>query len=207
MAAPMNFRTAFNGFNREDVVHFIEYLNARHTAEINQLKAELDLLRSRADAVRNDDQSQELDRLRQENEHLNHEVAMLNSRLEAAHLQQSGSDPELQAKLAQLQQQYDALKAEKESSSGTARELEAYRRAERTERIARERADQVYHQVNGVLAEASGKVEVAASQLGELTDRVSAQLAQLQEAVTGSRQALADASATLYAIRPTGDNS
>jgi chromosome segregation ATPase len=202
----MNFRTSFNGFNREDVVHFVEYLNARHTAEINQLKAELDLLRSRADAVRNDDQSQELDRLRQENEHLNHEVAMLNSRLETAYAQQTTSDPELQAKLAQLQQQYDALKAEKESS-GSARELEAYRRAERTERVARERAEQVYHQVNGVLADASGKVDIAATQLGELTDRVSAQLAQLQEAVTGSRQALADASATLYAIRPTGDNS
>ena len=206
MAAPMNFRTAFNGFNREDVVHFVEYLNARHTAEINQLKAELDLLRSRADAVRNDDQSQELDRLRQENEHLNHEVAMLNSRLEAAYAQQTTSDPELQAQLDQLQQKYDALKAETESS-GSARELEAYRRAERTERIARERAELVYHQVNGVLADASCKVDAAASQLGELTDRVSAQLAQLQQAVAGNRQALADASATLYSIRPTGDNS
>ena len=206
MAAPMNFRTAFNGFNREDVVHFVEYLNARHTAEINQLKAELDLLRSRASTVLDEDQAQELEQLRQENAHLNQQVIALNSRLEAALSQPAVSDPALEEKLAQLQQQYDALKAEKESS-GVAQELEAYRRAERTERIARERAEQVYHRVNGVLAEATGKVEVAATQLGELTDRVSAQLAQLQEAVTGSRQALADASATLYSIRPTGDNS
>jgi hypothetical protein len=178
----MNFRTAFNGFNREDLVHFVEYLNARHTAEINQLKAELDLLRSRANAVQNDDQSRELAAALEENE-------------------------ALKAQIAELQKCCRETPAVPAVSSGTAQELEAYRRAERTERIARERAEQVYHQVNGVLADASGKVDIAATQLGELTDRVSAQLAQLQEAVTGSRQALADASATLYAIRPTGDNS
>ena len=30
MAAPQNFRSAFNGFNREDVVHYLEYLNSKH---------------------------------------------------------------------------------------------------------------------------------------------------------------------------------
>lgn len=181
MAAPMNFRTAFNGFNREDVVHFVEYLNARHTAEINQLKAELDLLRSRAEAVQSCDHTQELSAALAENE-------------------------ALKAQVAELQQRCREAAAAPASGSGTAQELEAYRRAERTERMARERAELVYHQVNGVLAEASGKVDDAAAQLGELTDRVSAQLAQLQDAVTGSRQALAEASATLYAIRPTGEN-
>lgn len=207
MAAPMNFRSAFNGFNREDVVHFIEYLNAKHSAEINQLKAELELMRSRAEAVPSEDQTRELEELRQQNQQLNHEVAALNSRLEEAYRQQPCADPELQAQLNQLQQKYDALKAEKEVSSNAARELEAYRRAERTERMARERAELVYHQVNGVLADATVKVDEAFAQIGDLSEQVTAQLAQLQEAVTGSRQALADASATLYSIRPEGDQN
>lgn len=206
MEAPMNFRSAFNGFNREDVVRFIEYLNAKHTAEVNQLTAELELLRSRAEAAPSEDQRRELEELRQENKYLNNEVTMLNSRLEAAYHQKPDADPELQVRLESLQRQYDALKAEKETASGTAQELEAYRRAERTERLARERAEQVYHQVNGALADATVKVDEAFGQLGELAQRVGEQLNQLQEVVTGSRQALADASETLHTIRPTGDN-
>lgn len=41
MAAPQRFRSAFNGFNREDVVNYIEYLNNRHTAELEQLNNQL----------------------------------------------------------------------------------------------------------------------------------------------------------------------
>ena len=85
-------------------------------------------------------------------------------------------------------------------------ELEAYRRAERTERVARERAEQVYNQVNGVLADASVKVDEAYDRIDGLSQQVTSQLAQLQEAVTSSRQALSDAAATLYTIRPTGEN-
>ena len=183
MAATMNFRSAFNGFNREDVVHFIEYLNAKHTAEINQLNAELELLRSRSGASLPAAES-------------NQEAASASEEVE-----------QLKSQLAELQQRYDALVNEKPPvvQYGTIQELEAYRRAERTERIAKERAEQVYHQVNGALADATMKVDGTFTQLGELADQLTAQLAQLQELVTGSRQALSDASATLYTIRPTGD--
>ena len=181
MSAPMNFRSAFNGFNREDVVHFIEYLNARHTAEVNQIQAELDLLRSRAAAQPAEDHSEELAAALAENEALKAQIAALQGRLAEA-----AAVPAL--------------------PSGTAQELEAYRRAERTERIARERAELVYHQVNGVLADAAVKVDEAHSHIDGLTQQVTAQLQQLQEAVSGSRQALSDAAATLYTIRPTGEN-
>ena len=183
MSAPMNFRSAFNGFNREDVVHFIEYLNARHAAEINQLQAELDLLRTRAAAQSAEDHSEELAAALAENEALKSQVAALQGRLaEAA-----------------------AAPAAPAAPADTARELEAYRRAERTERIARERAEQVYHQINGVLADATVKVDEAHSCIDGLTQQVTAQLQQLQEAVTSSRQSLSDAAATLYTIRPTGE--
>ena len=51
MAASQNFRSAFNGFNREDVVHYLEYLNAKHTNQINQLTAENEALRAQVDTL------------------------------------------------------------------------------------------------------------------------------------------------------------
>ena len=87
--------------------------------------------------------------------------------------------------------------------SNMEQELEAYRRAERTERLARERAEQLYRQANGALADATVKVDNTANQIGQLSDRVAEQLAELQTAVADSKQALRDAAATMYTIRPT----
>ena len=41
MATPQRFRSAFNGFNRDDVVNYIEYLNNRYTAQLDQLNNQL----------------------------------------------------------------------------------------------------------------------------------------------------------------------
>ena len=41
MAAPQRFRTAFRGFDREDVVSYIEYLNNQHSAQVEQLQNQL----------------------------------------------------------------------------------------------------------------------------------------------------------------------
>ena len=41
MAELQTFRSAFNGFNREDVVRYIEYLNTRHNDQLAQLNNEL----------------------------------------------------------------------------------------------------------------------------------------------------------------------
>ena len=84
-------------------------------------------------------------------------------------------------------------------------ELEAYRRAERTERMARERAEQVYRQTNGVLADATAKVDEAAEQVSAISDHVMSQLDLLREAVSCSKQALSDAAAGLYSLKPRED--
>ena len=54
MSAPQKFRSAFNGFNREDVVRYLEYLNNKHTSEINRLTSEADFLRSKLESARPD---------------------------------------------------------------------------------------------------------------------------------------------------------
>lgn len=41
MAITQRFRSAFNGFNREDVVNYIEYINNQHVAQVNQLNNQL----------------------------------------------------------------------------------------------------------------------------------------------------------------------
>ena len=47
MAVTHNFRSALSGFNREDVVHYLEFINAKHTAQVNQLTAENEQLREK----------------------------------------------------------------------------------------------------------------------------------------------------------------
>lgn len=197
----MNFRSAFNGFNREDVVHYIEFLNSKHTAELNQLNSELDYLRTHQaepaaepvsqPAVDEDTLAQQAARIRE-----------LFDRCKA--LEQETET--LKAENAQLAAQLDADKKKQTSyQTRVEEELEAYRRAERTERFARERAENLYRQANGALADATVKVDDAAKEVSQITDRVIAQLAELQDAVAGSKQALRDASATMYTIRPTVD--
>lgn len=56
MAAPQRFRSAFRGFNREDVVSYIEYLNNQHNAQLEQLNNQLQEAKAAAVA----DQTEEL---------------------------------------------------------------------------------------------------------------------------------------------------
>ena len=41
MATIQHFRTALGGFNRQDVVNYIEYLNNQHNSQIQQLNTQL----------------------------------------------------------------------------------------------------------------------------------------------------------------------
>ena len=182
MAANQNFRSAFNGFNREDVVHYIEYLNAKNTNAVNQLKSENQSLLTELEALR----------------------------------EKSAHDPELEARCASLQEENDALReqiaqlkeeaanaAQKAANRVAAEELEAYRRAERVERAAQERTQQIYRQVTGTLAETATQVDEAADQFKRLSQVLSGHMAEMQDMVDRSRNALLSASATMYSIRPT----
>ena len=197
------FRSALNGFNREDVVRYIEYLNSVHTAEINQLNSELDFLRKKepapasvaapiADTAESDALiEQQATRIRE----LFDRCKELETQLAEAQEAKVHAEEKLQAVLMQ----------QNTAKTRAAEELEAYRRAERMERQAKERAERLYQQTNGALADASLKVDEAAGQIGQLSDLVMSQLAQLQDAITSSKQALKDAADTMYTIRPGGE--
>ncbi len=221
MSNPKTFRTALNGFHREDVVHYIEYLSAKHRSECAQMNSELEYLRSRlaeapeapavdpALAERCADLEAQLLQVREEKAQAetarNAALAIqaqlenqLQQALEANALAEAAREEALAAQ-AQLEETV------KYNQSHVEQELEAYRRAERTERLAQERAQKVYHRVNSVLGDATVKVDDAAARIGGLSDQVMAQLNQLQEAVISSKQALQEASEVMYTIRPTTD--
>ena len=221
MAEQKSFRSAFNGFNREDVVHYIEYLTAKHKAQVNQLPSEAAFLKSKlaeaqdappAESI----DTEELEQMRQQNislleqvELLNREKSELEGQRDAALAENARLQSEIAEALAAAAQaevgRSDALQQLKVQSSNANAELEAYRRAERTERRAQERAQQLYQQANGALADATVKVDEAAGQISELTEQCISQLQQLQAAVAGSKAALKDAAETMYTIRPEGD--
>lgn len=216
MAEILNFRSAFNGFHREDVVHYIEYLNAKHTTEVNQLNAELEQLRIQ-NAVPADvaELQQQLAAAQEINDQLQAQIAELEERCGIMGQQEVEAEEVTDAPAANLEERCQELERQlEEARSSTAaasqyhfaQELEAYRRAERAEREAKERAELVYRQANGALADATVKVDEAFFQIGELADKVSEQLSQLQQAVTVSRQALSDATASLYHIAPGSEN-
>lgn len=160
MALNQQFRTAFRGFNREDVVHYIEYLNNFYNGQLEQLNAQLQA----AQATDNTE---------------------LMARLEAAEARCA----QLEAELAEAQQ------AVPTPVSTTDEELAAYRRAEKTERLAQERANLIYTQANAVLAEVTLKAETASAQVAAAADQVTAKL-------QGTKAAFDEAVAALYAIRP-----
>ncbi len=181
MAELQNFRSAFNGFNREDVVLYIEYITNRHNAERNQLQSQLHTMEEELNALRNAPT-------------VDPETV---AQLEEAQAKCAALEAELAATKEQLAQVTEELNKPQPDE-----ELEAYRRAERAERIANERVAQLYAQANGALADATVKVDAAAQQVGHIVDQVVAQLGELHTAVSGSKNTLRDAAAALFAVRP-----
>lgn len=208
MSENLNFRSAFNGFHREDVVRYIEYLNTKHAAEVNQLNTQLEQL-SNASTVPADvaELQEQLAAAQEINDQLQAQIAELEERcgiMSESEDEAQDNDQSLEARCKELERQLQQAQAANTAASQYhfTQELEAYRRAERAEREARERAELIYRQANGALADATVKVDEAFSQIGDLADKVSEQLSQLQQAVTVSRQALSDATASLYTIAP-----
>lgn len=162
MAAIQNFRSAIGGFNREDVVRYIEYMNNKHNSELEQLKSQLQAAQEELAKADNTE---------------------LLAKLEAA-----------EARCAELEAQL-ANGAPASAPVPQDSELETYRRAERAERLARERASQIYAQANAALADVTVKVEAISDNMGNLYQQFDSKM---QE---GKKQ-LQDAVAALYAIRP-----
>lgn len=163
MSNMQNFRTAFHGFNRQDVVNYIEYMNNRHASEIQQLKNQL----QNAPAQGSDGE--------------------LKKRLEAA----EAKIKELEAALAQ---------EGKAPMNCAEEELEAYRRAERAERIAQERSKAICEKANAILADAGVQVEASAAAVNQAAKKLDAQLEVYKAAVEDAKASLQQTADSLLSI-------
>ena len=212
-----NFRTAFNGFNREDVVAYIEEINTKHAAQISQLNTDLQYLQEKLtqyedlaeDGVEdaNPALEQQIEDQAQALMEQTDRIAALEKQLAEAQDAAQTAEALLEEATAEnirLQMQLKTAQACNASfQSQQVAELDAYRRAERVERQANERALQIHHQVNGILGDATCKVDEAAAQIAAMTEEAMQQLKQLQLAVTGSKLVLQEAAAAISAVRPT----
>lgn len=200
MEQPNQFRASFNGFNREDVVRYMEYINSKHAAQVAQLTNELEYLRGKQETLDADRVSQlerDLAAAQTENEALTGKNEELSQQNEALTQQAAAAKEEterLKARIAELEKELeDQSQPQSETPVSGQAELEAYRRAERVERVAKERASQLTQQAAQVLDAAANQVEASGDQI----DTVSAQLAelfsQLQDAVSAARRDVREA--------------
>ena len=196
MASFQNFRSAFSGFNREDVVHYIEYMNNKHAAELNQFASEMSTLQG------------DLEAYRAGYEEATNTISLMQQQLDNAAAQAQAEAAAYQQQLQALTQELEAMKQQLEKTQNTPRtdsELEAYRRAERVERTANERVRQLFDQANGALADATAKADDTACTITQMADQVCAQLVQLQSALTRGANTIRDSAAAMYAIAPIAD--
>lgn len=193
----LNFRSSLHGFNRQDVANYLEYLNNRHAAQVNQLNTDLEALRRQAKAPAEGPQRAALEARCRE---LEQQLSIARQERDEALAQREAAEQKL---ASARQDREEALLRSCGEKLEANRELEAYRRAERTERMARERAEQVYSETGTVLTQASNRIEAALRQMTGISQQVTGQLDTLQTAIASSRLALQDAAQTIDKLKPS----
>ena len=232
MADFSKFRSSIGGFNRSDVVDYIESVSVEHKKELRRLKdanekleaekaalqAELDQTRHTLDTA-NEELSAakaELDRMQEEDASLQQQIESLAQ--EASELSQRALDAEAKVD-AYAQQPEPSQDAEAEDapeevedaepseddlvSSLAQQELEAYRRAEATERNAlaraarfREKLSQLCDNAHSRYTETGEDLEALSQDLSSVLDRMRDTLADLQVAFDETENAFEELQST-----------
>ena len=163
------FRTSINGFNRTDVVNYVESMALTYQKELRQLRDENAKL-----SAENSSLSAEKDALTAQNESLSAELASL--REQQNDLSGTSTEPESAAEVA-------APTLEEESVCGEQQELAAYRRAEQAERNAAARAKRLRQQLDALCDSARSRYQDTGEELSALAADLSENLSRLQDSV------------------------
>lgn len=195
MADFSKFRTAVSGFNRTDVVNYIESASMEHqkalrkltderdklAAENAQLQTQLTGLQARLIQVQadNDALTEQVNTLAQEGSDLADQLkAAEAARAEAA------SQPQPAPEAGPIEEEPAAETPEPpaQEPSLTEKELTAYRRAEQTERNAAVRARRIYTQLSNLCEDARSRYLDSGEEIAALASDLSTGLARLQDA-------------------------
>lgn len=177
MADFTRFRTSMGGFNRSDVTNYIETLCAEHAAALRQLRLEKETASAQAADLTIRLQQQEA-----ENEALQKKLEETQTALdstETALTEAMSMIEELEAKQAE-----EPEAPAEQAPDYTALELEAYRRAEATERLAAERADRLKLRLGDLLDHISARYEQAGQEIQVLSEDLRTNLQRLQETLS-----------------------
>ena len=217
-----NFRSALHGFNREDVVAYIESLTLEQEKERRQLQdtivrqqAELEDLGAKL--AQTEDCSEKLREAgkaladcKLELEKKEAACAALEKQLADARAAlaeqeqaceklrgQTAAAPPLSAPIPPVAQVMPAQPVQKDYSE---LELAAYRRAEVTERLARERAADVYRQVRSVFGSAAARFDTGKNDLDQLTRTLQLDINQLLQLLSTIRSTYTEAEQSFRAV-------
>ena len=170
MSGFSKFRTSLGGFNRTDVSDYMTKICAEHQSVLKQQQAESALLEQKlAEADRSlTDALSRLDRAEKAAAEKDAEILALRGELEAA-----------EALLAS-----QPAPQEEPVPDYAAMELEAYRRAEATERMAAERSARLRQQLSDLLDGTAQQYEEAGQEITALAEDIRANLKRLEEALS-----------------------
>ena len=167
MADFSKFRSSLGGFHRGDVANYIESLSMQHAAAMKEKSGQIDALQAELLAAR-----QKLQEAEEEKRALQIKLDDALAALEAA---TAPAEDEAE----------DETEAEVEEAPDYPKlELEAYRRAEATERLAARRAEQLSRQMQEFVAHISQRYAETGEEIAALSEDMRSDLQRLQDSLS-----------------------
>lgn len=203
MSMQQQFRSAvFGGFNRQDVLTYIETSARAHAEELEALRGELeqakkDLEEVRARAVSAQAESERLAPRAAQMEKSTAELEEKRSGLAAAERELK----ELRAKVAMLQPKADAYEAVKDKTAGI--ELEAHQRAKQVVEQARKEADALRVQTEQWMVKVRGSYERLRTDVEASITHTAGELERAGRSVADLNREFRDHDAAMQALSDT----
>ena len=177
MADFSKFRSSLGGFNRSDVVNYIEASSLEHHKELRGLKESCEALTAENESLR-----EQLAQVEAERTMLQAECEQLRAQLD----QLREEDASLQEQIESLAQEASSLAeqvTEMTVEDFAGMELEAYRRAEAMERNASLRAERLSERMDALCESVRSRCQDSGDEVAALQADLSAVLERLKEAM------------------------
>lgn len=171
------FRGSLGGFNRTDVADYIEKLCLTHAAELKERSRRAEELQTQLEETRAQLRETEADRdrLQDQLQEARDQLQEAQDALEAA----TAPEPE-----PEEPEEPEEVEAPEEAPDYPSLELEAYRRAEATERLAARRAEQLSRQMQEFVAHISQRYAETGEEIAALSEDMRNDLQRLQDSLS-----------------------
>ena len=168
------FRGSLGGFNRTDVADYIEKLCLTHAAELKERSRRAEELQTQLEETRAQLRETEADRdrLQDQLQEAQDQLQEAQDALEAA----TAPEPE-----PEEPEEPEEAEAPEEAPDYPSLELEAYRRAEATERLAARRAEQLKRELTDFLENTTARYQQTGEDIAALAEDLKSGLMRLEE--------------------------